>query len=502
MPDEVLDIEEHHSFSEFYDDREKQRLYHESGCKFRAQIGGMGGGKTFAQIVEALRYCLLVPGCDCLIIRRTFPDLEKSVIRQFLKIPEWVYGGKRQYNNSKHVVNFPNGSKLTFGYCEMDKDVNQYLSTEYVFIGLEEAGEFSFAVWMALARRNRCPIKFDINGQPVRPSMSLATNPINFGFPWIKKLFVLKEPYGGMSVYNPDDYFFVHSTVYDNPTYANDQAYIANLEMGTEADVRKNLFGDMDEVSGAYFSNFNPKMGGHVVPYNELKFQTWHPRWAGFDYGFAPQNQGSASVILWAAKVDVMRAGGMKTVNCIYREEILYHKTEKEIAARMRKVMQPGEQLANIFFSHEQFAQRSSVRTTADQLGDELIKLSLPRLTRSDTDRTGGWKLIYNLFASDNLVIADTCPQLIGTIPILAHDPDKTGDILKKAGTVEDDIADAFRYTLKGYLSPGKIPQDVEKEEYLSKAKNNTQKYMMDLRWQQAHKGGDLVVPVPRRKLW
>jgi hypothetical protein len=135
MPDEVLDIEEHHSFSEFYDDREKQRLYHESGCKFRAQIGGMGGGKTFAQIVEALRYCLLVPGCDCLIIRRTFPDLEKSVIRQFLKIPDWVYGGKRQYNNSKHVVNFPNGSKLTFGYCEMDKDVNQYLSTEYVFIG-------------------------------------------------------------------------------------------------------------------------------------------------------------------------------------------------------------------------------------------------------------------------------------------------------------------------------------------------------------------------------
>jgi hypothetical protein len=463
----------------------------------------MGGGKTFAQIMEAMRYCLLVPGCDCLILRRTFPDLEKSVIRQFLKIPEWVYGGKRNFNASKHVVNFPNGSKLTFGYCEMDKDVNQYLSTEYAFIGLEEAGEFSFSVWMALARRNRCPIKFDINGQPVRPSMSLATNPYGIGYAWIKKLFYDKKPYGGMSVYNPDDYFWVHSTVYDNPTYSNDQGYISNLEMGTEADVRKNLYGDMDEISGAYFSNFNPKVGGHVVSYNDIKFQPWHPRWSGIDYGFAPESSGgSATVILWACKADVPRAGGMKTVNCIYREEILYHKTEKEIAARIRKVMAPGEQLCNIFFSHEQFAKRSSVRTTADQLGDELIKVSLPRLTRSDTDRTGGWKLIYNLLASDDLVIADTCPDLISTIPILTHDPDKLGDILKKAGTVEDDIADAFRYTLKGYLSPGKMSTETAKDEYLA-ALPVTKRYMADLRWEERHKGqSDIAVNVPKRKLW
>jgi len=486
--------------SSFYEKREKQTLYHESGAKFRAQIGGMGGGKTFAQLVEAIRYCLTVPGCDALIIRRTFPDLEKSVIRQFLKIPEWVYGGKRNYNQSKHVVNFPNGSKLTFGYCEQDKDVNQYLSTEYVFIGVEEAGEFSFSVWLALARRNRCPIKVDVNGEPVRPSMSLATNPINFGFGWIKSLFVEKKPYGNMQGYNPDDYFFVHSTAFDNPTYANDAAYIANLNMGTDAEVRKSLYGDMDEVSGAYYSNFDSKVGGHVVTYNEIEFHPWHPRWVGFDYGFA--TNGSACAILWMAKADVMRAGGKKTMNVVYREKVLYHQTERAIAEAMRKVMSPGEQVANIFFSHEQFGQRNSNRTTAEQLGDELIKVNLPRPTRSDTDRIGGWKLPYNLFASDDLVIADTCPKLIATLPLLAHDPEKLGDILKKSGTEEDDIADAFRYGLKGWLHPGKMPMETAKDEYLA-AIPVQNRYMAELRWDERHKHeSDIRAGVPKRKMW
>lgn len=478
--------------SDFYTPRPVQRAFHESGAKYRAQIGGFGSGKSRCLLMEAIVHCLTVPGCNCLIIRRTHRDLQKTIINLLLNPTEAGLGISLEkldakFNKAEYVAYFNHGngvqSKLFFGYCDEGKDVNQYLSTEYLFIGVEEAGEFPFPVWTALMGRNRCPIKTDIFGRTIRPTMGLATNPFGIGYGWIKKLFVQKEAVGGMTNYDPAEYFMVHSTLYDNPTYANDTDYIASLESLPEAEKRKKLYGDLETVSGQYYINFcdDPALpGSHVVQDEKIQFHPWHPRWVGQDYGFAgPESYGSANVVLWCAKADVERFGQSKTVNVVYREMVTWGQTEKQIAEAVRQKMTPGEQITNIFFSHEQFARKSSHRTVADQYGDELVKLNLPRPLRSDTDREGGFKLIYNLFESGDLVVSTACPQLIKSIPLWVRDDQRIGDIVKTS-TLEDDFADAFRYAIKGYISPGRKPLSVEKDEMLAAQPSNGDKQIAE----------------------
>ncbi|MBC5580877.1 Terminase-like family protein, partial [Anaerofilum sp. BX8] len=42
--------------------------------------GAAGGGKSYGQLIDALLYALRYPGSKQLILRRTYPDLERSLI--------------------------------------------------------------------------------------------------------------------------------------------------------------------------------------------------------------------------------------------------------------------------------------------------------------------------------------------------------------------------------------------------------------------------------------
>ena len=77
--------------------------------------GAAGGGKSYGQLVDAFVFGLRYPGSKQLIFRRTFSELEKSLIRVANDIyPRSVY----KYNSSKHTGVFRNGSIIDFGYCD------------------------------------------------------------------------------------------------------------------------------------------------------------------------------------------------------------------------------------------------------------------------------------------------------------------------------------------------------------------------------------------------
>ena len=76
--------------------------------------GAAGGGKSYGQIADALLFALRYPGSKQLVLRRTFPELEKSIIRCALSLfPRSLYS----FNSSSHVGKFKNGSVIDFGYC-------------------------------------------------------------------------------------------------------------------------------------------------------------------------------------------------------------------------------------------------------------------------------------------------------------------------------------------------------------------------------------------------
>jgi hypothetical protein len=61
----------------------RQEQFHGSRVKYRLFGGAAVPGKTKALLWEAIRQALKSPGCDTLLLRRTFPELESSLLAQF-----------------------------------------------------------------------------------------------------------------------------------------------------------------------------------------------------------------------------------------------------------------------------------------------------------------------------------------------------------------------------------------------------------------------------------
>ena len=89
--------------------------------------GAAGGGKSYAQVIDAFLFALKYPKSKQLILRRTFADLDKSIVRTVLGLyPREVF----KYNSSTHTGRFVNGSIVDFGYLATENDVYQYQSAE------------------------------------------------------------------------------------------------------------------------------------------------------------------------------------------------------------------------------------------------------------------------------------------------------------------------------------------------------------------------------------
>ena len=97
--------------------------------------GAAGGGKSYGQMVDALLFALRYPTSKQLVLRRTFAELDKSLIRTSLALfPKEIYS----FNSSSHTGRFKNGSIIDFGYCATENDVYQYQSAEYDVIRFDD----------------------------------------------------------------------------------------------------------------------------------------------------------------------------------------------------------------------------------------------------------------------------------------------------------------------------------------------------------------------------
>ena len=114
--------------------------------------GAAGGGKSYGQLIDAYLYALKYKKSKQLILRRTFPDLEKSLIR----VSRDLYRQDLcEYNGSKHTYTFINGSIIDFGYINNESDVYQYQSAEYDVIRFDELTHFTEFQYTYLISRCR-----------------------------------------------------------------------------------------------------------------------------------------------------------------------------------------------------------------------------------------------------------------------------------------------------------------------------------------------------------
>lgn len=98
-----------------------QLAFHESKAKFRWLGGGVGGGKSAAATVEVLRQCWNHPNNYGFILRKTFPELRLSAIKDFYEItPNWMIV---EDNRQEHWVDLYNHKG--YAYYLRQKDALQ-----------------------------------------------------------------------------------------------------------------------------------------------------------------------------------------------------------------------------------------------------------------------------------------------------------------------------------------------------------------------------------------
>jgi phage terminase large subunit len=442
----------------------KQNEFHSSPAKYRLFGGAAGPGKSKALLMEAIGQALDHPGSNTLLLRRTFPELEQSLLLYFRRdVSRSAY---KSYQDSKHLVTWWNGSTTRFGYCQNENDVYQYQGAEFLFIGIDELTLFTLRQWQFLTSRNRCPIPGAF------PCMAGATNPGNIGHAWVKSLWIDQTPAAGMEdaeQYDPNDYAFIPARVTDNPIYASDENYLKTLRALPSNLRRAFLDGDWDVFAGQYFDRFDP--ASNVARAEEFEWRQWWPRWISLDWGFE-----HPAAAYWHAAVPPTKpasscqtADGMTTVTTgrtsgkkvvTYREFVTHHMSPRELAREIiarslcnNDTITEREKIDAIYISPDAFARRTDEASIAEQMGDVFAEAGFPRPVPADNDRVGGWMLMYQMLDAGEWVVTDNCIELIRTLPTLVRDSARVEDIEKMDG---DDPADAARYGLKSRYGAGR----------------------------------------------
>jgi Phage terminase large subunit len=482
-----------------------QEAFHNSAAKYPLMEGGRGGGKSMALLWEAISECLLVPGCNCLLLRRTLTAVEKGGIEDhFTKyVPKTLY---RTFNQSKHIVTFHNGSKLFFGHIRTEKDLMQYQGAEFLFIGWEELTQFTYTQWDFMKGSNRCPIKtywLDEIEWKTKPRMAGGTNPNGKGSGWVKALWIQKKPPAGMFIpdYDAADYEAIHSTYEDNPTYANDKDYIRTLNSISDPVLREAWIpGSWDILAGQFFQNWDEEL--HVKTRDEVTFQDWQPRWISIDWGFQ-----HACVVLWWTIVQIKDGFDRpKSIILCYRELVVRQLNEELLGDKIINANFTGEQfdkVERIYLSPDRFTATGSgsdaIHSIADKLGDVLRRRDLPRPERANNRRVDGWRLCYTLLDTEGVAVLNTCRDVIDSLPKLMRAEKEPEDAEKEGDELFLDVCESFRYGLMSYANTAPVPSDVANQERIKAIKDNSQKYMEYLRITSKPLTADVTVNLPSR---
>ena len=82
--------------------------------------GAAGGGKSFAMLIDPLRYCHISEH-RALILRRSMPELRELIDKSRELYPRAFKGAK--FKEVEKLWQFPSGAKIEFGFLERDADV-------------------------------------------------------------------------------------------------------------------------------------------------------------------------------------------------------------------------------------------------------------------------------------------------------------------------------------------------------------------------------------------
>ena len=386
--------------------------------------GAAGGGKSYAMLVDPLRYAHRTAHRG-LIIRRSMPELRELIDKSRELYPKAFPGCK--YKEVEKLWNFPSGAKIEFGFLERDADVYRYQGQAYSWIGFDEIThlptEFS---WNYLASRLRT------TDPDIIPYMRCTANPGGVGATWVKKRYIDPEL--------PDTSFegadgltrkFIPARLQDNPYLARDGRYEKMLQALPPTQRQQLLEGNWDVAEGAAFTEFETL--NHIITPFEIPLH-WE-RIKGIDYGYA-----SESACVWGT-VDPSD-GTLIIYRELYRKGLL----GTELGDMLTNMeMEDPFSVPGVLDT----ACWSRTGTTGPTVGETLQRAG-HKLRRADKNRIQGKIQIHEYLkikqsGRPRLQIFNTCPNLIRELQSIPLDKSNPEDVNTHA---PDHAYDALRYLI------------------------------------------------------
>jgi phage terminase large subunit len=510
---------------------------------------GYGGSRGAAKSGGVRRLALTLAyeaPCIIWIMRRVWDDLNKDHVKPlFIEYPEL----KNFWRAQDRELQLPNGSSIFFihsGDAGRAKRKARGPQAHYIF--LEQAEEFSQKEMEQLAGSNRAP-----GVSPGHCKRVYTFNPGGIGTAYLRRIFHLRDYHdnedGGdfafIQAYGWDNYewfrgvpgmvsewTFYHSrewTQAETFEYFGCQVTTSRLAFETfikETDFGKKLaglpqserigelMGSFEKFAGQYYAEVWEERAT-VLPASlvHLIIKPWWRRWLATDWGFshwAPTGWFASGLM---QPDEVQRHFAVHTemptrVVILYREAVPDESLTEPDLAKLIVAMTPDPERREVrhhFMGHDAWAVRGSANTVVDQMDPELTRAGLRRMERADIDRVGGWRLMYNCWASARRLrlfppdetftqrpedmpaffVSAACTEVISAIPMLICDEDNPTDVKKVPGAIEDDIADMVRYGLKSYLTARRdVPDEVTAAETYNKYQDPTARAMAMLRLQ------------------
>lgn len=414
-----------------YKPQPKQVLFHQCPADEILYGGAAGGGKSEALLEDAYKNALQYPGCRIIMFRRTFPDLERSLI---LRSRDKFDLRLAKYNEAKRRWMFKNGSIIEFAYMDKESDVYKYQGAEYDFIYWDELTHFTEYQYRYMISRLR-------GSKPIKRQIKAATNPGGVGHAWVKARFIDIGESGKIHRPAPTDdepvpgtRCFIPATVYDNKALLeNDPDYLRRLESLPTQQRKQLKDGDWDSFEGMAFDEWRRDI--HVIKPFTIP-DTWK-RFRAIDYG-----RSAPFCCLWFA-ID-------QDHNLYVYKEAYKAGLDATDQAELIKRMSEGETISYTVLDSACWIPNQHGESIADTYADNGIVCEQASKNRlNGKDRVHAWLKVLD--GKSKLKIFENCVNLIRTLPALPLDPRNPEDVDSDA---EDHAYDALRYGVMSCPDP------------------------------------------------
>lgn len=417
-----------------------QKKFFRSRKLYTCYGGARGGGKSWAVRTKAVGGALNYPGIKILIIRRTYRDMENSLITPLVKLVPQEVG---RYNSTMNMVFFSNGSTIKFGHLPNYGATveGEYQGQEFDWIFMDEATQFTESEFRGIGGCLR-----GVNKIPKR--MYLTCNPGGVGHQWVKRLFIDRKFREGE---NPDDYCFIPAKWSDNKDLMESSPAYRNMLDNLPENVRKaHRDGDWNALAGQYFGEFREEI--HTVKPFPIP-QEWR-RYRAFDYGL------DCFACLWIAVDFVGRS-------YVYRE-----------AAESRLIVSQAASLAlNVTPDYERIEYTiappdmwSTQKDTGRTMAEIFTECGLG-LVKGNNSRVQGWLNVKEMLkimgdGKPGLLIFNDCRGLIDDLQALQSSDKNPSDVATEPHEITH-RPDALRYYCQSrFMAPeAQSPYDADDDE-------------------------------------